>query len=427
MRETRTRRRSGIRTGVVLLALASLGVLLLALTPAANAGISGSNQLVVQLTGTGGGNVTQVFGPGNGTPSAINCSSAGSGAPSTGVCVSQVPFGAPPAPYVGLQANPPAGSEFAGWDISPADAPIVPNSCGLTAQCYVQIGEDTTVRALFNQAPGFPLVVIKAGPPGSNGSVTSNPAGINCGADCTSSYPSGTVVTLTAAPATGSTFAGWGGACSGSGVNIVCQVSVIKVTQAIANFTTQSFALTASVTGDGGIASNIQPGISCQTGNQGTCSANVGAGTQVVLTASADSGSKFTGWGGACSSSGTSPTCTVTMSQAQSVSATFAASAVQAEVTGNKVIYSSNNPKRVLQIKISAEETVNVKIQLQKGGVNYASRTYNGVDEGASALTVKIKNSVATGKYTAVVTFTNTQGAPPLVQNRNVKLKAVPS
>jgi hypothetical protein len=37
--------------------------------------------------------------------------------------------------------------------------------------------------------------------PGSgSGVIASSPAGINCGADCTGSYPNGTAVTLTATP-----------------------------------------------------------------------------------------------------------------------------------------------------------------------------------------------------------------------------------
>jgi len=48
-----------------------------------------------------------------------------------------------------------------------------------------------------------------------NGSVTSSPAGIECGITCTADFDYGTVVTLTAVPAVGSTFTGWSGACVG--------------------------------------------------------------------------------------------------------------------------------------------------------------------------------------------------------------------
>src|SRR5690349_24936818 len=53
---------------------------------------------------------------------------------------------------------------------------------------------------------------------------SSSPAGINCGATCSASFAEGTMVTLTATAAAGSTFTGWsGGGCSGTGT---CSVSM---------------------------------------------------------------------------------------------------------------------------------------------------------------------------------------------------------
>ena len=63
--------------------------------------------------------------------------------------------------------------------------------------------------------PGLPttskLTVTQTG----NGTVTSQPPGIDCGAACSADFDLGALVTLTATPAQGSYFAGWSGACTG--------------------------------------------------------------------------------------------------------------------------------------------------------------------------------------------------------------------
>ena len=51
----------------------------------------------------------------------------------------------------------------------------------------------------------------------NNGTVTSDPAGIDCDSDCSEVFAGGTVVTLTAKADEGFAFAGWSGDCSGSG------------------------------------------------------------------------------------------------------------------------------------------------------------------------------------------------------------------
>src|SRR5207302_3481328 len=65
------------------------------------------------------------------------------------------------------------------------------------------------------------------------GSVTSSPAGINCGARCSHSFANGRPVTLTAISVRGSGFAGWSGACSGRGA---CRVRMAADRTATARF-----------------------------------------------------------------------------------------------------------------------------------------------------------------------------------------------
>ena len=176
-----------------------------------------------------------------------------------------------------------------------------------------------TVSVLMNNAgppPGFTLTVIKAGT--GSGTVTSTPAGINCGTSCSASYPSGTIVTLTATPSTGSTFAGWSGSCTTTSTTCTVTMSGARSVTATFNVNVQRFTLTVNPAGTGsGTVTSNDGLISCP----GTCSATYDSGTVVTLTASAASGSTFGGWSGSCT--GPSTTCTVTMNGARSVTATF--------------------------------------------------------------------------------------------------------
>ena len=74
-------------------------------------------------------------------------------------------------------------------------------------------------------------------------------------------------------------------------------------------------SLVFSGTGSGAVTSSPE-GISCGT----ACSATFDSGTEVVLTAVADSGSQFSGWSGDCSGTGT---CTLTVNENKSVTASF--------------------------------------------------------------------------------------------------------
>ena len=75
------------------------------------------------------------------------------------------------------------------------------------------------------------LTVSKSGAGG--GTVVSTPAGVSCGRDCTQDYVYGTRVTLSATPGSSSTFGGWSGACSGTGL---CEVTMAQARSVTAVF-----------------------------------------------------------------------------------------------------------------------------------------------------------------------------------------------
>jgi hypothetical protein len=53
---------------------------------------------------------------------------------------------------------------------------------------------------------------------------------VNCGTTCVASYATGTSVTVSAAAASGSTFAGWSGACTGTGSCVLAMTAARAVT-----------------------------------------------------------------------------------------------------------------------------------------------------------------------------------------------------
>ena len=203
---------------------------------------------------------------------------------------------------VTLTATPADGSRVGGWSGAGTEA-----CSGATCEVTVSAARSVTVTFVQQRA----LALAKDG--SGEGAVTSNVAGIDCGADCAEDYDQGTVVTLTAAPAAGSRFGGWSGAgCSGTGT---CQVTMSAAREVKATFVRQhGLAVAKAGSGAGGVAGS---GIDCGS----DCGEIYDEGTEVTLSATPAAGSRFAGWSGeGCSGTGT---CQVTMSAARTVTATF--------------------------------------------------------------------------------------------------------
>ena len=108
---------------------------------------------------------------------------------------------------------------------------LTPGSHTVEARAVSSVGNlDATPASdtVTVTAGSYTLNISKAG--SGTGTVTSSPGGINCGTDCSEPYASGTSVTLTATPVSGSTFAGWSGGCSGTGSCMIAMTSAQTVT-----------------------------------------------------------------------------------------------------------------------------------------------------------------------------------------------------
>jgi len=239
-------------------------------------------------------------GPGSVTssPAGINCGAVCSASFLTDISSS-----------ITLTAIPNAGFSFGGWtDCTPLVDP---------KQCSVIMNTDKTVSARFTRNPS--LIVVKGG--SGRGTVTSTPAGINCGIFCNSSfadYTSGTAVTLMASPDSDSNFSGWHGDCTGASNCMVTMGGSIRNIIATFDALPTSFTLTVDKTGTGlGTVTSSPSGIDCGA----DCTVDYIRGTSVALMATPASGSILQGWSGPCSGK---DTCTVTMNTAQNVTATFA-------------------------------------------------------------------------------------------------------
>ena len=227
--------------------------------------------LTVDKTGTGDGTVTSA-------PPGINCG-AGCTTENADFIINTM---------VTLTAAADGISSFSGWGGACAAA-------GTNASATVNMTDAMTCSADFTLEERT-LTVNKSG--NGDGTVTSNPAGINCGPGCTTDnaiYIINTMVTLTATPDGNSNFAGWDGACSAAGTSQTATVTLADSVTCTADFTLIQFTISISIAGDGdGRVTTTPEGINCPE----DCTGEFDTGSVVVLNPIPDLGSVFTAFAG---------------------------------------------------------------------------------------------------------------------------------
>jgi hypothetical protein len=242
--------------------------------------------------------------PGTGTGT-VECKV---GAGSFGACAASYPNGT----SLTLQATANAGSEFKGFSNGTGSA----GSC-TTSPCSFTIEANTSVDATFDLIART-LTINK---PGTGTGTVECKVGAGSFGACAASYPNGTALTLQATANAGSEFNGFsnGTGSAGSCSTSPCSFTISANTSVDATFDLipGNFKLTVTKSGTGtGTVTSSPPGINCG----GDCEETYTENTVVTLTPSADPGSEFKEWTGACSGSST---CEVTMSAAKSVDAKF--------------------------------------------------------------------------------------------------------
>jgi hypothetical protein len=126
--------------------------------------------------------------------------------------------------FSGAASNDPDGTIIdQAWDFGDGGTATGPTAAhsylspgGYTAKLTVTDSNGFTSSATQPVSIATPSRTLTVSTPGAGSGHVTGP-GVSCPGDCSGSYSDGTTVTLHAAPAPGSRFGGWAGACSGTG------------------------------------------------------------------------------------------------------------------------------------------------------------------------------------------------------------------
>jgi DNA-binding beta-propeller fold protein YncE len=220
----------------------------------------------------------------------------------------------------------------------------IDNSGGATQGDLYLTSGDSEEAKVYAYGPTGPAQTLTAARTGSGeGTVSSEPAGIDCPGACKAEFDAGAEVTLTATPDPHSEFSGWSGACAGTAT--ACTLTMSEARSVGAEFLAlpqQSLSLTVAGSGEGTVRSD-PAGIECSVGSTGTCTEHFNEGSTVTLTAASAAHTRFKEWVGLPCDESTQSTCQVQMSEGKALEARFEAipqEALEASVSGEGVLRS---------------------------------------------------------------------------------------
>lgn len=347
--------------------------------------------LTVSLTGGGEGTVTS-------EPAGIECS--------VGTCEEGFNEGS----SVSLTATPAPHNRFAEWLGPDCDESTQPT-------CELTMSSGKALSAKFEPIPQRSLALSVNG----EGSVESQPGGIECPTYCSAGFDEGSTVVLTPKPAVHHQLGAWGGACAGTAPGVPCQVSMDEDEMAEATFVPVERDLTVVIAGEGSVSADHGSISDCVA----TCSGRYLDGEAVALRATPGPGYSFAGWsGGQC---GGIALCQFTIEAATEVTANFAAvpspptepnaprlalgrvtvkgttATLALRVSGRGAVLATGHRLRTVRASAKAAGPVTLHLALSRAGQRALRRSRRG------QLSVRVS-----------VTFTPSDGGPPVSAKKTV-------
>lgn len=259
----------------------------------------------ITMAGAGVGKVTS-------SPAGVDCSRSN---PSG--CTAHFPAGK----TVKLFALPDAGSYVQSFAPCPSSiGPPTPIACTIPSVA----GAETLTVDFETDTPTLGVSLTNTA-----GTVTSDPAGIECGdmtSNCYASFPPGSTVTLTAAPLAGGSFPGFRHPSCTPGA-LTCAITIGTTLQVVgADFVPPNEPVEVVFSGTGSGEVNfqiIQPSVGPATQCATTCTGSAPFGAVLLISGGPSLGSTFAGFTGSSECAPFATSCEIAVTSALSIGAKF--------------------------------------------------------------------------------------------------------